>query len=206
MKHSHWFTCTTIHCKALISSQPVYFFFPTWFWFEMGGCDLVPAPTLTSLDVILICVPHKPRFMTKEFPESDGIGPHFHHNYGAWRDERGHAVWTHRMSPNVDMAAVDLSSNLLTCTSIHIDPCFSMFSQGVNSLPWISHSCSKLWAQHVILELSSPLMPQIQVSTSYEITSNSDGIWSHRQIQSFIRIATIRRWLHDPEHPQSSVT
>ena len=49
------------------------------------------------------------------------------------RDERRPAAWTGRMSPNVDMAAADLSLNLPTCPSVHMDPSFSVLSP--NLLP-----------------------------------------------------------------------
>jgi len=51
----------------------------------------------------------------------------------AVKEERRPAAWTGKMSPNVDMAAADLSLNLPTCPSVSIDPSFSVLSP--NLLP-----------------------------------------------------------------------
>lgn len=48
-------------------------------------------------------------------------------------DERRPAAWAGRMSPNVDMAAADLSLNMPTCPSVSIDPSFNVLSP--NLLP-----------------------------------------------------------------------
>ena len=44
----------------------------------------------------------------------------------AVKDERRPAAWAGRMSPNVDIAAVDLSLNMPTCPSVSMDPSFSV--------------------------------------------------------------------------------
>lgn len=51
----------------------------------------------------------------------------------AVKDERRPAAWTGSMSPNVDMAAADLSLNLPTCPSVSIEPSFIVLSP--NLLP-----------------------------------------------------------------------
>lgn len=43
-------------------------------------------------------------------------------------DERRPAAWAGRISPNVDMAAADLSLNMPTCPSVSIDPSFNVLS------------------------------------------------------------------------------
>jgi len=51
----------------------------------------------------------------------------------AVNDERRPAAWTGKISPNVDMAAADLSLNMPTCPSVNIDPNFKVLSP--NLLP-----------------------------------------------------------------------
>jgi hypothetical protein len=55
----------------------------------------------------------------------------------AVKDERRPAAWAGKMSPNVDIAAADLSLNMPTCPSVSIDPNFNVLSP--NLLPtWIT--------------------------------------------------------------------
>lgn len=49
------------------------------------------------------------------------------------KDERRPAAWAGRISPNVDIAAADLSLNIPTCPSVSMDPSFSVLSP--NLLP-----------------------------------------------------------------------
>ena len=51
----------------------------------------------------------------------------------AVNDERRPDAWTGKISPNVDMAAADLSLNMPTCPSVNIDPNFKVLSP--NLLP-----------------------------------------------------------------------
>lgn len=51
----------------------------------------------------------------------------------AVKDERSPAAWTGKMSPNVDIAAADLSLNSPTCPSVNIDPSLKVLSP--NLLP-----------------------------------------------------------------------
>jgi hypothetical protein len=63
-------------------------------------------------------------------------------------DERRPAAWTGKISPNVDMAAADLSLNMPTCPSVNIDPNFKVLSP--NLLPTWS-----LLEKNVIIMLAS---------------------------------------------------
>lgn len=58
---------------------------------------------------------------------------HHESDLGAVKDERRPAAWAGRISPNVDIAAADLSLKIPTCPSVSIDPSLKVLSP--NLLP-----------------------------------------------------------------------
>lgn len=84
----------------------------------------------------------------------DPVGNH-ESDLEAVKDERRPAAWAGNISPNVDMAAADLSLNIPTCPSVRMDPNLNVLSP--NLLPtW------PLQGKHFNIETLKPYLHRRQ--------------------------------------------